>query len=338
MKRPELTRSHFAIIAFRPRIVAVILMAMTFGARDSSGQAEHQFESMIMSDAAIPSFIANTKSEGIYSDMEKALKPLWTAKKHSLEIRLKQSNSTDNMLRKRVDEAQSQLEHWRKMIDDVMLHTQTKSSAFPISRAAAEQLLIAAQLELQKVTWELASEMALFNAASDTKNSTVSAAAESYESKLSILESKDMEEDVMAAKRELEIVVEMEKKGAVNASEAAKAKQSFSKAKNALAIQQLRGQLVEAQQLATKNARSAEIQGQIQRLTARKEQIEKYIGELFKAMGELSLRERLLARADQSEKTIATLTQRQDELRYKMDEIEGLLEALNSVEFEVKKK
>ncbi len=338
MKRPELTRFHFAFIAIRPRIISVILMAMTISARDSSGQAEQQFESMIMSDAAIPSFIATTKLEKIPSDLENALKPLWTAKKHSLESRLQQSHSTDNMLRKRLDEAESQLEHWRKMIEDGMLHTQTKSSAFPISRAAAEQLLIAAQLELQKLSWDLASEVALFKAASEAKDSTIAATAESYESKLSSLESKGLEEDVMVAKKELETVVEMEKKGAIGASEAAKAKQSFSKAMNALAIQQLRGQLIEAQQLAAKNARSAEIQGQIQKLTARKEQIEKYIGDLFKAMADISSRERLLARADRSEKTIASLTKLQDELQYKMDELEGLLEVLNSVEFAVKKK
>lgn len=338
MNRSILYRSFLRCIAIQSQIVTVILFAMTIGARDSNGQSEQQFqfEGMIMSDVAIPSFVANTKLKGQYSDMEKTLKPLWTLKKLSLESRLKQTHSTEIMLRKRVDEAESQLEHWRKNIEDGMLHMQSKSSAFPLSRAAAEQLLIAAQLELQKVTWDLASEVALYKAISDAKDSTKSSTAE-FEKRMSILESKGIEEDVTAAKKELEQVVELEKRGAISFSDAEKARQTVSKAMNALAIQQLRSQLVEAQQHAAKDARGAEIQGQIQKLTARKEQIEKYIGDLFKAMGELSSREQLLARVDRSEKNIATLNKLQDEVQVKMDEIEGLLEALNSVELEVKK-
>ena len=336
MKRSILNRSSLPCIVIRSRIVTVILMAMTFGARDSNGQSEQQFEGLIMSDPSIPSFVASTNLKGHY-DTEKQLKPMWTLKKLSLESRLKQSHSTDTRLRNRVAEAESQLEHWRKMIEDGMLHTQSKSSAFPLSRAAAEQLLIAAQLELQKVTWDLASEEALLKAAADARDDTNSATAEHYEKRLANLESKGMEEDVMAAKKELEQVEGLEKKGAISASDAGKARLSVSKAMNALAMQQMRGQLVEAQQIVAKDARSAEIKAQVQKLTARKEQIEKYIGDLFKAMGDLSSREQLLSRADRSEKTIATLTKMQDELQVKMDEIEGLVEVLNSVNFEVKK-
>ncbi len=338
MKRSILYRSLLVCIAIRPRIVTVILIAMTIGARDSNGQSEQQFqfEGLVMSDAAIPAFVANTKLKGQYSDMEKTLKPLWTLKKLSLDSRLKQSYSTDTKLRKRIAEAESQLEQWRKLIEDGMLHMQSKSSAFPLSRAAGDQLLIAAQLELQKVTWDLASEVALYKAISDAKDTTKSSTAD-LEKRMSILETKGIEDDVMAAKKELDQVVELEKQRAISASDADKARQTVSKAMNALAIQQLRSQLVEAQQHAAKDARGAEIQGQIQKLTARKEQIEKYIGDLLKAMGDLSSREQLLARADRSEKTIATLTKMQDELQVKMDEIEGLVEALNSVDFEAKK-
>jgi len=126
--------------------------------------------------------------------------------------------------------------------------------------------------------------------------------------------------------------------GAIDTLEADRVRLSVSKAKNSLAIHELRSQLAEAQHIALKDTNSVESETQIRRLTSRKDQIEKYIGELVSAMKDLYPREELLNRADRINQTIATLTKLVDEMETKRDEINGLLNTVNSEKSDEKKK
>ncbi len=323
-------------------ITILILIATVVQPKASLGQTEKAsegFGGMLMSDASIPEFVALSKFDGVFSnkdDKEKSLKPLLAVKKNSLECRLKQAKSSFDVLRTRTAHAEAELERWREMVEEKSRKSQSESTGFPISRSAAEQLLISAQLELQKVTWDLASEMALLEIAAITKE-TAESRVEEYEERLAGLESTSIVEDLQFAQNELKRVEELQQRGAMSANDAVLARQSVSKAQSSFQMHALRRQLAVAQQHALKNAQSAEVKIQIRRLTARKEQIEKYIKEVFNAVNDLAQREQLLARTGRNEETIGTLTKLQVELQIKMDEIEGLLSALDSVEFAEKK-
>lgn len=314
-------------------ITILILIGTIVQPKTSLGQAAGGFESMLISDAAIPDLLALAKTDGV---KENAIRFLFKIKNDSLKNRLKQAKTSFDLLRKRTNQAENELERMQGEVAKKSRAAQSESTGFPISRGAAEQLLISAQLELQKVTWDLASEVALLEIAAITKE-TAESRTEVYEEQLIGLESTSIAEDLQLAQKELQRVEEREKKGAMNASEIANARHSVSKAKSSLQMHELRRQLAVAQQIALKNAQSAEVKIQIRRLTARKEQIEKYIKEVFNAVNDLAQREQLLARTGRNEETIGTLTKLQVELQIKMDEIEGLLSALDSVEFAEKK-
>ena len=89
---------------------------------------------------------------------------------------------------------------------------QTKSSVYAISRGSAEQLLLAAQLELQKVTWELATEQELLESV-----------AKSEEQSRTEINKIEMESAAQS----------LQKQNAIGVSEMAKIKLSFTKAQNA---------------------------------------------------------------------------------------------------------
>ena len=336
MKRTTSYQPALPIVSIRPRVIILLFIAMTIQARVSNGQAEKAFEGMLVSDSSVPELVAVAKTDGLFADKEKSLRFFFKVKKLSLESRLKQAQTAFDALRMRMADTEFQLDAHRKKIEESMQQTQDKPSLFLLSRVSAEQLLIAAQLELQKVTWDLASEMALFENGANAKD-IIYPKSEVIQRQLIGLESKDLEEELTSAQSDLEIAEELHKKKAISFSDVNKARQSFSKTKNSLAMHQLRSQLVEAQQHAAKNVQSAEVRMQIKKLTARKEQIEKYIGELFHAMQDLTAREQILVRIDRNEKTVGSLSNSQGELQNKMDEIAGLLAVINSVEFAEKK-
>ena len=336
MKRTTSYQPALPIVSIRPRIIILLFIAMTFQARVSNGQAEKAFEAMLVSDSSIPELVALAKTESTFVDKGKSLRFIFKVKKLSLENRLKQAQTAFDALRMRMADSEFQVDAHRKMIEESMQQTQGKPSVFLLSRVSAEQLLIAAQLELQKVTWDLASEMALFENVENAKDITYPK-SEVIQRHLIGLESKDLQEELISAERDLANAEELAKNKAISSIEVNKVRQSVSKAKNSLAMHQLRSQLVEAQQLAAKNVQSAEVKMQIKRLTARKEQIEKHIGELFHAMQDLTSREQIFVRIDRNEKSIDGLSKSQDEMQSKIDEIVRLLSALDSVEFAAKK-
>ena len=333
MNRNTAYKSLSTGIGIRSRIVILIMFALSFHARASYGQSEKGYESLLISDASIPDFLALAKSDPA---KENSIKILLKIKKDSLEGRLTQADLSLERVNRRKEKAESFLELWRKSIDDNMQQTQMKSSVFLISRAAAEQLLIAAQLELQKVYWDLASEVASSEMAAKLRNAE--SQTELFERQLAKVESKSIEEELHFAEKQLQRTESMEKEGAIDTLEADRVRLSVSKAKNSLAIHELRSQLAEAQHIALKDTNSVESETQIRRLTSRKDQIEKYIGELVSAMKDLYPREELLNRADRINQTIATLTKLVDEMETKRDEINGLLNTVNSEKSDEKKK
>ena len=64
------------------------------------------------------------------------------------------------------------------------------SNSLPISREAADQLLILAQLELQNVSWDLASETAFFENADLEKEDSAAAKKRAIELQATRLEAK----------------------------------------------------------------------------------------------------------------------------------------------------
>ena len=308
----------------RSRMVILFLIALTLHARGSLAQSEKIYESLLIPDASIPDFVALAKTDAV---KESSIKLLLKIKKDSLVGRLVQTDLTLERLNRRKDEAEAVTDRLRREIEDSKQQALGKSSVVPISRAAAEQLLIAAQLELQKVSWDLAGEVASLESAAKARNAE--SKAEVLERQLAKLESTNIEEDLQSAEADLQRVESLAKENAISSTEVAKFRLSVSKAKNALVMHQLRSQLAEAQQIALKDAQSAEAETQIRRLTARKDQIEEYIQGLFNAMKELPPREELSNRVVRSDQTMATLSKLVDEAEAKKDEIKGLLQFLD---------
>ncbi len=324
MNRINGYRSLSLGLGLRSRIVILALCALTFHARNLLGQGEKGYESLLISDTSIPDLLALAKTDAV---KENSIKLLLKIKKDSLEGRLMQAELNMKQLKVRKNVAANTRDHHRKLIDAIVQQTQDKSTVVPSSRAAAEQLLIAAQLELQRVSWDLAGEVVLLESTEKLRNAESKTGV--FERQLAKLESKSIEEDLQSAEKDLQRVELLDKRGAMSADEVAKFRLSFSKAKNSLAMHQLRSQLAEAKDIALKDAQSVEAETQIRRLTARKGQIEEYIRELFTAMKDLTRREELLKSVDLKEQYLATLLNLEVDLETKTDEIEGLLQFLN---------
>ena len=86
------------------------------------------------------------------------------------------------------------------------------------------------------------------------------------------------------------------------------------------------------------NAQSAGVKSQIRKLTARKNQIDIYIKELFDSMNNLSRREGITAQIDREEKELAANEKLRDEWSTKGEEIEVLLATLATSEITDKPK
>ncbi len=324
MNRTKAYSSLLLGIGRQSRIAILFLFALNLHAGSSLAQSEKTYESLLISDASIPDFVALAKTDAV---KENSIKLLLKIKKDSLVGRLTQAELTLDRLNRRKALAEVETNDMRKMIEVSRQQAQGKSSVVPISRAAAEQLLIAAQLELQKVSWDLAGEVASLESASKARDSE--SKTEAFERQLVKLESKSIEEELQSAEADLQRVESLAKREAISASDVAKTRLSVSKAKNSLAMHQLRSQLAEAQVIALKDAQSAEAETQIRKLTARKSQVEEYIQGLFNAMKDLTPREDLSNRVVRSDQTMATLTRLVDETEAKKDEIKGLLQFLD---------
>ena len=308
----------------RSRIAILFLFALTLHVRGSLGQSEKSYESLLISDTSIPDLLALSKTDAVKED---SIKLLLKIKKDCLVGRLKQAELALIRLTRRKDDAENTRSRQRLVIEEIMQQTQEKASVVPISRSAAEQFLIAAQLELQKVSWDLAGEVASLESAAKARNAE--SKTEAFERQLAKLESKSIEVELEFAEKYLQPLEALEKSGAIDAMDVAKARLTVSKAKNSLAMHQLRSQLAEAQHIALKDAQSAETETQIRRLTARKGQIEECIRGLFNTTKDIAHREELMNSVDRSDQTIVTITKLVDEMETKKDEIKGLLQFLD---------
>jgi len=321
-------------------IIVLILFAIADQPKVSLGQAEKGMDSLssfLISDASIPDMVALSKMDGLFSSKEKTFGPLQTIKKFSLECRLKLAASSSIELRKRRDLAEFELKDMQSEFEKRMRDAQSKSTSIPISREAAEQLLIAAQLELQKVSWDLASEKAFFESAILEKEDSAAAKKRAIELQARRLEARGLEEELEVAEKELKNAEGLLNKGAADVREVDKIRLSAGRAKNALAIQQLKLRGLEAQEVALENSRSAESKMQIRKLSARKEHIEHYVTELFDAMPTINRSELMRARMIRQEESVAKLSGLLDEQEIKSNEIQSLLSTLQSIEFIEKK-
>ena len=74
----------------------LILTAVTLQPRISFGQAEKPYESMLISDAAIPDFLAMAKTDVVHED---SMRLMFKIKEDSLKNRLKQAQSSFEILK-----------------------------------------------------------------------------------------------------------------------------------------------------------------------------------------------------------------------------------------------
>ncbi len=321
------------------RAVIAIFFATAIPTSSLRGQEDRAFAhlpGMVMLDNSVPDFVAMTKLDGIVNNKEKQFGYLALAKKHSLKIRMQQAEISQVATAKRVSEAEQELRRLQLALTENDLKAQLKPSVYAASMASAEQLLISAQLELQKVSWDLASEQELLESVEKAEVNSKTTGNEIEREKL-MLESQNIQAEFQIAAKELEMVQELEERGAVAHSEAAKAKQSFTKAKNALRMSELRMREQEMKQDALAKTKSAEIASQVSKLTARKTHIDKYIQDLFASMNDLSQRQAILAKIGRAEKELAANEKTHREWMTKNEEIEGLLSILDNADLTEKK-
>jgi hypothetical protein len=316
-----------------------VLVCLSFQAPVLVAQEDPAFagySGMIMRDSSIADFIAMSKLEGVFTDKNNALGYLQRTKKYSLEIRLKQTEASQRTVMQKIKEAEAKLQNLVGELQKCEAEAQAKSSVYSTSMVAADQLLLAAQLELQKVTWELASEQELFESVVKEEANSPTRANE-LERELAQIDLQSVQSEMQFAEKELAAIQLLEKQGAANASDGSKAKLSATKARNALRVQELRLLELESRQAAQKNAQSAGVKSQIRKLAARKNQIEKYMIELFASIQDLNRRERIMAQIERTQKLIAANELLRDQLESKTEELQALLEQVSAVNLNEKK-
>jgi hypothetical protein len=199
---------------------------------------------------------------------------------------------------------------------------------------AAEQLLIAAQLELQKISWDLASETELLKEAKEGVESNSDLGA--IERQIAAIEVDGMRQEMDAAVLSLQRAEEMVKGGSISTIEAVRAKEKVAKLKNAFEVIELRQILAERQRSAISDSQQLEIRSRVRKLSARKQQIERDFADLALAMQDIAKRERVQVWLDQCEESLAILGRSHDELQNKMDEVNALIIALDAIEIKEK--
>jgi hypothetical protein len=329
----------FVWISTQSRLALPILVGLAFHTSILCGQEDPAFaglKGLVMLDSSIPDFIAMSKLEDVIPNQDNRLENLLLFKKSSLQSRLKQTEAAQRAVLDRLSKIEVESMKLQSELKKNEAEAQSKSYLYSRSKASAEQLLIAAQLELQKVTWELAAEQEILDIA--VKDEESPKKLDDIERELAQIDLRSIEAEIEDAEKQLADMPERLKKGAATADDVAKANQALTKSKYALRIQKLRFSELEAKQEALKNAQSAGIKSQIRKLTARKKQIQKDMNDLFSSINDLNQREQIAAQIESTQKTISANQQLRDQLEYKHDEIQLLLDQLNTVELGGKKK
>ena len=290
----------------------------------------------VISDSAIHDFVSISKLDGVISKKNETLGLMQRLKRHSMESRLKHAERTLLSFSERYEKVNLDIDQRTALLSDYETRAQQNLMAFATSRASVEQLLIAAQLELQRVSWDLASEESLFEA-SKNQEDDAKAKERSIEREIALAEIKQLKAEQEVANQDLTIAEELRQRKAIAISEVEKAKQAVQRATNAIELQLMRVNQLEAQHAVSQANQQVESKIQIRKLRARKDQIEKNIKELFESMKSLSQREQLSARIDELEKSKATIAIQKEDLELKATEISGLLESLNEVQLIDKK-
>ena len=311
-------------------MVAFLLLVVGFRPFPSFGQTPKFFEDLVVSDDVIHDFVAIAKTEGLFANHSKKFGVPLAIKKSSLQSRLQQISTAADEYQKRWNI----LKHEQQKLQDGFLATlessRAKSLAIPVSRAAAEQLLTGAQLELQRVSWDLAAEMALLENEDAARDVAKSEEAKLEEELLST-ESEKLLAELATTEAELDISTELVRGGAISQADAEQVRRKRESIKAAIAQHQARVKLARAQKRSAESSFQAVSKQQALKLTAKKKQIERYINELLEAMHSVMQNESLSVLATRHEASMASLSKLADELETKKQEIMGLLSIIDSV-------
>ena len=311
-------------------MVAFLLLVVGFRPCTSFGQTPKFFEDLVVSDDVIHDFVAIAKTEGLFANHSKKFGVPLAIKKSSLQSRLQQISTAADEYQKRWNI----LKHEQQKLQDGFLATvessRAKSLAIPVSRAAAEQLLTGAQLELQRVSWDLAAEMALVENEETARDVAKSEEAKLEEELLST-ESEKLRSELASSEEELELSTKLKQDGAISQVEMLEVRNRFDHVKAAFLQHEARVNLARAKKRSAENALQAVSKQQALKLTAKKKQIERYINELLEAMPSVMQNESLSVLASRHEVSMASLSKLADELETKKQEIMGLLSIIDSV-------
>ena len=316
-------------------MVAFLLLVVGFRPFPSFGQTPKFFEDLVVSDDVIHDFVAIAKTEGLFANHSKKFGVPLAIKKSSLQSRLQQITMASDMHQKRLNILVREHQKLQSGFLAMVESSRSKSPAIPVSRAAAEQLLTAAQLELQKVSWDLAAEMALFENEETAKDVAKSEEAKLEEELLST-ESEKLLAELATTEAELDISTELVRGGAISQADAEQVRRKRESIKAAIAQHQARVKLARAQKRSAENSLQAESKQQALKLTAKKKQIERYINELLEAMPIVMQNENLSALANRHEASMASLSKLVEEMETKQQELEGLLSIIDSVKLDGK--
>lgn len=310
-------------------VVAFVILAGGFRPSTSFGQTPKFFEDLVVSDDVIHDFVAIANTEGLFANHSKKFGVPLAIKKSSLQSRLQQISNAADEYQKRWNI----LKHEQQKLQDGFLATvessRAKSLAIPVSRAAAEQLLTAAQLELQKVSWDLAAEMALLEN-EDAARSTAKSEEEEQEEYLLAVESEKLKSQLFQAENVVASMKDLVGETITN-REAAEMRSTLENARLRYVEHQAKVQFARAKRRSAESSLQAESKQQALKLTAKKKQIERYINELIEAMPSVMQNENLSVLATRHEASMASLSKIVDEMETKKQEIEGLLSIIDSV-------
>ena len=316
-------------------VVAFLLLVVGLRPSTSFGQTPKFFEDLVVSDDVIHDFVAIAKTEGLFANHSKKFGVPLAIKKSSLQSRLQQISTAADEYQKRWNI----LKHEQQKLQEGFLATvessRAKSLAIPVSRAAAEQLLTGAQLELQKISWDLAAEMALLENDEAARDVAKSEEAK-LEEELLNTENEKLLAELATTEAELDISTELVRVGAMTQADAELVRRKRESIKAAIAQHQARVNLALAKKRSAESSLQAVSKQQALKLTAKKKQIERYINELLEAMPSVMQNESLSVLATRHEASMASLSKLVDEMETKKQEIMGLLSIIDSVKLDEK--
>lgn len=316
-------------------MVAFLLLVVGLRPSTSFGQTPKFFEDLVVSDDVIHDFVAIAKTEGLFANHSKKFGVPLAIKKSSLQSRLQQISTAADEYQKRWNI----LKHEQQKLQDGFLATlessRAKSLAIPVSRAAAEQLLTGAQLELQRVSWDLAAEMALLEN-EDAARDVAKSEEEQLEEDLLNVEGDKLKSVLARAAEELEVSKNMFTEGRISQLQMLEIQHKYDAFKASFQQHQAKAKLALAKKRSAENSLQAVSKQQALKLTAKKKQIERYINELLEAMPSVMQNEGLSVLATRHEASMASLSKLADELETKKQEIEGLLSIIDSVKLDEK--